>query len=364
MLTKLQSNLPRASASLYIVVSTSRDHQHIFSCVAVHASHEYATWNDYTCCVHAPIYEMCRCQLVSTDDGDVPVCKGDVAVGEVCNDYSDCSIDDRCVAITPHFTFDTGARCRGSLISNQTCNDYNDCTDGDVCAEIPCESCAFGSFFGCRGELLAGQPCNDYVDCTRDDVCRESPLDGEAICRGTPFSGGTCNDYNQCTDPDYCVLVPELDTSFCLGTSRVGEPCDDGDPCTGGDTCAIEATSSDGIFVDNRCRGTPVSGVACDDFQECTTGDVCVFSEYGDVSFCSGTPAAGGPCNDFDPCTAGDTCVLGESGDYAFCEGGTPTPNELCDDYNEFTINDYCRPQADGSAFCIGDFVFPGPAAA
>jgi hypothetical protein len=31
------------------------------------------------------------------------VCMGDVTVGEACNDYNDCSINDKCVAVTPQF---------------------------------------------------------------------------------------------------------------------------------------------------------------------------------------------------------------------------------------------------------------------
>jgi hypothetical protein len=75
---------------------------------------------------------LCRCQLVSTDDETVPVCKGDVAIGEPCDEYNDCSINNQCVVINPRFTLDAGAQCNGSLAASKACNDFNDCTNEDT----------------------------------------------------------------------------------------------------------------------------------------------------------------------------------------------------------------------------------------
>jgi hypothetical protein len=135
---------------------------------------------------------ICRCRLETTGEGDVPVCKGDVAVGTLCNDYNDCSIDDQCVKVDTNITFDTGARCRGELAGNKTCNDYNVCTDDDECVEIPYDDSDFPSFFTCRGTLVEGRACDDYTDCTINDVCQESLYGDYAICVGTPAAGGAC----------------------------------------------------------------------------------------------------------------------------------------------------------------------------
>jgi hypothetical protein len=325
-----------------LVSHTSSHHVHSFQKwmqKCLNSSHVLvANIMDYECVTFITVW-MCRCQMVSTEDGDVPVCMGDPDVGNACDDYNECSVDDKCVAVTPVFSFNTGASCRGVLATGQSCNDYNVCTDDDVCGEFPYTTdygfpLSFDTFFGCEGKLVAGRPCDDNDVCTSNDVCRESEFSAGS-CEGTPAAGAACNDFNQCTTADTCVLTPDGNNSFCEGTPTVGAPCDDDDVCSANDTC-ISRTSPDGLFVGFACIGTPVSGNPCDDLDECTTDDVCVpgVSDYGEFAFCRGAPTAGAPCNDGNPCTVGDVCVLVD-GSFAFCQAGKPTPSEECDEYNE-----------------------------
>jgi hypothetical protein len=248
---------------------------------------------------------MCRCQLVTVGDADVSVCKGDVLVGEPCDDGNVCSAEDKCVSVTPTSPFDNGARCRGTIPSGLPCDDYNACTDEDVCSEVPAKG-EFDTAFKCRGTLLAGQPC-------------------------TPFS-----------------RVPGFECKF---------PCFFQEDCRTNYTCQSFDFEGDTFSV---CRGVPNPGIACDDSNECTTDDICVLGENGILAFCQGSPAPGTPCSDGNTCTEDDACVL-EAGDgrgSAFCQSGPPLPaGTPCSAFDPSvpSTGGVCVTDDYFGAFCDGD---------
>ena len=79
---------------------------------------------------------VCRCQLIQTDDGNVPMCRGDLAIGNACTDYNECTINDACEYETPTSPFDSGRRCRGTFNVDAPCDDNNFCTDDDRYAVV------------------------------------------------------------------------------------------------------------------------------------------------------------------------------------------------------------------------------------
>jgi hypothetical protein len=160
---------------------------------------------------------ICRCQLVSTEEGNVPVCKGDATLGEECYDRSYCSVDDQCVEGGGTNPFDLPAFCKGVLATDYICNDYNECTYDDKCVEISYGEGFFG--FTCRGTFADGQACDDNFNCTIDDTCQEVEGYEEPLCLGKLSTGGPCNDYDQCTDNDTCVLSTN-GGPLCLGTAN------------------------------------------------------------------------------------------------------------------------------------------------
>jgi hypothetical protein len=244
------------------------------------------------------ISRMCRCQLVAFGDVDMPLCLGDVLVGQPCDDGNFCSAEDKCVAITPINPFDNGARCRGTIPSGLPCDDNNECTDEDVCTEVPVRN-EFESSFQCRGKLIPGIPCTPFA-----------PVPGVG-CQNPCFIANECVTNYTCQSFDY-----EGDTfSLCRGVPNPGIACDDSNICTTDDTCVL-----DGSRNGASCQGSPAPGTPCDDGNSCTENDACVFVEDGGPLCQSGTPLPeGAPCSDRPPSTGGE-CVID---DYfgIFCNG-------------------------------------------
>jgi hypothetical protein len=72
------------------------------------------------------------CKEVESDFGNFGTCIGIPKIGSTCNDYNECTVDDRCKVI---FTSDGLFRgqCMGKFAGETTsCNDYDDrCTNND-----------------------------------------------------------------------------------------------------------------------------------------------------------------------------------------------------------------------------------------
>jgi hypothetical protein len=111
----------------------------------------------------------------------VPACKGDDALNAPCDDFNDCSIDDKCIAVL-NPTALSGVKC-GGVASGVPCDDHNECSDEDKWIEVHSSNRAFASSILCRGEPAMGRPCNDGRDDTIDDICFNM-FDGEIYCGG------------------------------------------------------------------------------------------------------------------------------------------------------------------------------------
>jgi hypothetical protein len=109
----------------------------------------------------------------------VTACKGDDALNAPCDDFNDCSIDDKCIAV-PNPTVLSGVKCRG-VASGVPCDDYNECSDEDKCIEVSSSNIAFGSSILCRGEGALGRPCNDNWNEPDDYIC-SIIFDVEILC--------------------------------------------------------------------------------------------------------------------------------------------------------------------------------------
>jgi hypothetical protein len=115
---------------------------------------------------------------VEDTDGLVPMCKGDDALGRPCDDYNDCSIDDKCLLVTNPTARIGNVACCG-VASGLPCEDYNEYTDNDICVDIPTTNRVFERNILCREVVAVGRPCPDS-----EAVCAIGDL-VFAFCDGT-----------------------------------------------------------------------------------------------------------------------------------------------------------------------------------
>jgi hypothetical protein len=227
--------------------------------------------------------------------------------------------------------------CRGEVAIGEPCNDYDACSENDVC-------CGDENFTSFRGTPAIGVACNDYNGCTGDDQCVMSSLGDFATCQGSPLTG-PCDNHDACTLFDECVTeqsaYADYTLSFCRGTPTEGVTCNDYNDCTIEDTCMHDDS---GEFA--YCAGTPTTGLPCNDYNKCTVGDVCEVGNagVGDYAIClPGAPNPGAPCNDYSDYTIGDVCV--EACGSISCQGqfvSTPRSSPRTSRYGAPVATDTC----------------------
>ena len=249
----------------------------------------------------------CNDKNPCTNDSCDPV-KGCQAVAnqEPCDDKSECTAGDVCVAkfcVGAEVQCDDGKECTEDKCDEMSgclttpvegaCEDGSACTVNDACADgecvtgdpktcddnNPCTADTCDVATGCVFEAVEGS-CDDLNACTADDVCQES------VCAGqeTP-----CDDGQDCTE-DSC------NATFGCQFVPIGGSCNDGNACTN-DVCTTES----------GCTNPATPNVACDDESQCTVNDTC--NQAGD---CGGTQLK---CEDDNECTqngcaADEGCVL------------------------------------------------------
>jgi hypothetical protein len=313
-------------------------------------------------CVH-------KKNLATCDDGDPCTsndsCEGGICLGLVptCEDLNPCT-EDHCDGVT--------GECSNAANDELPCEDQSECTIGDACVAGECvpgsqDGCDDGnpcvsntcSEGNCVNLLLHGEFCEDGDPCTSEDSC--------ALGECAPGKPNTCDDENDCTD-DSCTTE-----EGCSHTWSIGLPCEDGDLCTGNDSCDAEGTCLPGPDVDcddqNPCTdetcditlGCQVIHVdgSCDDGNACSENDSCVEGDcLGATVECDDNDACTqdscdivSGCQNIDVSTMCDDSNLCTSDICAADAGCVYTPNQLpCDDGLLCTTNDHCE-----SSACTGE---------
>ncbi len=320
------------------------------------------------------------------------LCKNGYALNDPCNDYDDCTYDDKIqldctckgtpkICNSPYVCYSGKCLCPSGYEIGASCDDYNDCTENDIVqSDCSCQgtpiycpyntTCSDG-YCLCPGGYEVGSPCNDGDYCTVNDV-----YDSNCNCVGTPKVcpynqicikgdcvddcyekvGEPCDDYDECTtndvyqsdcscagSPVYCPYPESCYEGECTACpGQIGNSCNDGDPCTEGDQ----------IDIDCECVGTPKicpPGYTCDSSGDC-------------VETCSSTVGSlcddGNPCTEYDfvqpdceclgtpmQCPPGETCVDG------ICGSCSSTTGNSCDDGDPCTENDTIK----NDCSCSGD---------
>ena len=82
------------------------------------------------------------CKNIESDYGDFGLCLGIPKLGAACNDYDDCTKDDKCKVVITNDGQAFRGQCMGKFAGEIPCNDYNDeCTSNDRCFLF--DSCSF-----------------------------------------------------------------------------------------------------------------------------------------------------------------------------------------------------------------------------
>ena len=79
----------------------------------------------------------CTCVVIDDDDfGSFGVCMGTPKEGIPCNDYDECTNEDKCVVVKTDDGDEMGL-CMGTFAGPIPCNDYDyQCTADDKCALV------------------------------------------------------------------------------------------------------------------------------------------------------------------------------------------------------------------------------------
>ena len=296
------------------------------------------------------------CVVIDDDDfGIFGVCMGTPKAGIPCNDYEECTNEDKCVVVKTDDGDEMGL-CMGTFAGPIPCNDYDfQCTSDDKCALVRSAS------FLCWVGLFLSPLSNQFEPTDSVTACRcklvSASTGSFTTCAGTPNTGQSCDDYEECTENDVCTdyepRFPGGATVTCTGTVA-DKTCDDYDQCTDNDRCMQIGDNDYGGFV--TCKGDVIEGKACNDYSQCTEKPVCVKTDYGDYAFCQGTPTVGNSCGT-RVCEGGGTCVASDYGYYSVCVGAEPLDGVSCDTGEECNIDGVCVRFNDGSgdvSFCRG----------
>ncbi|MSQ82984.1 MAG: hypothetical protein EXR77_08730 [Myxococcales bacterium] len=266
-------------------------------CVLADYSVPCATWQ----CVGG------RCTAVQLADGTTcttakvcpaaGVCKKGAcsAVGDVCDDGNDCTLD---------------------VCKNNGCN-HDPFLAGSSCVSKTggaCHTAVCNSLGGCSAVLMPGHcwidgQCNTAGAAQKGEPCAQC-LPEEATSTWTVVDTGPCSDGDNCTSGDHCedggncsgkalecpgstaCASAQCDAKLGCVSLPIAGTCTDSDPCTEGDAC-----------VDLLCKGS--GSLDCEDGNPCTK-DSCT-AGFG----CLHTPQSGPCAFDADPCTE-DACIAGE----------------------------------------------------
>lgn len=153
------------------------------------------------------------CGLVEGSDGELNVgdCFAANKIGEPCDDYNICTVNDTCVPSKFSTEDAVLGTCKAEFKEGMECDNSNSAVGNSQCQE-PVGRCViadneWGS--GCYSTVLQGKPCDDYNECTKDDLCvvEEGNLfDNVGIgeCRGVFDQHLPCDIDGDPDTDDYC----------------------------------------------------------------------------------------------------------------------------------------------------------------
>ena len=198
--------------------------------------------------------------------------------GTICDDFNDCTIDDRCVGYKcegKRLTCDTGGSCSSGVclkgsgciftaaLDGIGCNDNNKCTVGDQCWKGMCASgiqkdcshyntvCARGVCDTNTGDCVSvpineRQACDDGLICTIQDQCIAGKCRGEEdMC----YDNNPCT-INKCVEGIGCMLRYEDFNKTCSTTCDCDDQCPEGYTCADGTCVQMGYTGSQIRFLD------------------------------------------------------------------------------------------------------------------
>ena len=278
----------------------------------------------------------------------------DSALGTLCDDGNECTVDDACTAggacAGDGFQCDDGLTCTRDLcvVGGAPSCDFSElkpgtCLIDGVCwsagqgnPDNPCAVCDPSQSATAWWGRPDGTGCTDGRKCTVGDACQGG------TCQGAPRD---CTDQNECTSDGCDDAAPAVDG--CTHAPLTATVCtDDGRACTS-DVCAAGSCTHPiapgACLIDGACwtdgQTAPTSpclicnsatgpttwstlpaGTGCDDGNGCTRDDACTGGGK-----CSGIAMSAADCDDSNPCTA-DTCPATSGCVHAPVADGAPCP--------------------------------------
>lgn len=208
--------------------------------------------------------------------------------GTICDDFNDCTIDDRCVGYKcegKRLTCDTGGSCSSGVclkgsgcvftaaMDGLGCDDNNKCTVGDQCWKGMCASgiqkdcshydsaCSRGVCDTNTGDCVSvpineRKPCDDGLICTIQDQCLAGKCRGEEdMC----YDNNPCT-INKCVEGIGCMLKHEDFNKTCSSTCHCDDVCPDEYLCADGTCVKMDYAGSQIRFLDYEIEICPSGG--------------------------------------------------------------------------------------------------------
>ncbi len=256
-------------------------------------------------------------------------CQPPGAVGESCDEGSDCRAD-------------LGLYCRLSATGTGvgSCAEYGQFLSS-CGADAPCaESLFCNNRLQCETRRQVGQDCV-AGSCVADAYCQLSADGGTCVQRAE--AGQACSDDVQCSAGLICRTPGG--TCELLGPIPAGQPCSLRQICAAGNTCVGATANQLG-----RCDMPLASGQSCVSSVDCQSHLACNPSDGGSV--CGPRRPAGSSCGLDRDCMAFARCVAGTC-----TELPVPGPQVSC--VAGGCLWGRCEHLADGGTHCA-DYGGPG----
>lgn len=208
--------------------------------------------------------------------------------GTICDDYNECTVDDRCVGYKcegKRLTCNTGSMCSsGTCVKGSgciftaafdgiSCSDNNKCTVGDECWKGMCASgiqkdcshydstCSRGVCDTNTGDCVSVPiheqvACNDGLICTIQDRCINGKCKGDV---DKCYDNNPCT-VNKCVEGIGCMLRYEDFNKTCSTTCDCDDMCPYGFVCADGTCVEMSYTGAQIRFIDYEIEECSMGG--------------------------------------------------------------------------------------------------------